>query len=266
VIKLSIKRIINTLLGTMPSKRDQEAMIQGMYASARHFWILEAQKQLQSSSRAYIDGLTGEVDKTKATIVLEGALPNLIEHGFEGGDMRQWMLKGPRAKQGKNGKYVVIPFQHGSTGTGGRNVGPVMHRSIYNVAKRLEGTLSRPAVGGASSRDTEQWGERLHPGLPMSKRAHTILTTNQQRWHATSVYRNMVREEKFYKKGKQTTGYHTFRTLSENVIRGKTDKKTGRALEHWYHPGVRPYKIADQVKKHIRRTANDIIKVTLKNK
>ena len=50
-------------------------------------------------------------------LTLEGTVPNMVEQGWTGGDLRQWLLHGPNAKQGKNGPYNVIPFGHGTPGT-----------------------------------------------------------------------------------------------------------------------------------------------------
>ena len=100
---------MNTVLARIPSQRDRENVIKGLHASAFAEWKRLAKQELKSSSRDYSAGLSEEVDRTTSTITLSGTFPNMIEKGFAGGDMRQWMLKSPKAKQGKNGKYIVIP-------------------------------------------------------------------------------------------------------------------------------------------------------------
>ena len=138
------------------------------------------------TSRDYVGGLQYRADDERAFIVLEGRVPNMVENGWSGGDMRQWLLSGKNVKMGKNGPYNTVPFNHGTPGTGGRNVGKPMPKSIYEAARQLGPTLSRP--GGPSGPGATQWGDRLHPGRPMKQQAVDILNSKDKPWHSTSIY------------------------------------------------------------------------------
>jgi hypothetical protein len=176
--------------------------------------------------------------------------------------MRAYMLGGKRVKVSKAGKrYLTVPWRHGTPGTTGRNVGRVMPVSIYQAAKQLGATVSRPGAGvGGTAGATVKYGERLGPGSAgVGAAARKILLGKEKTWHATSIYTGMIREAKQFEKTSQTTGYMTFRTLSENVKRGATDPATGQALQHWFHPGIRARQFAPETVRYVGRIARDIV-------
>ena len=252
-IRIDITELVGAVLGRLPTKDDRDRTLRGLTAAAMHHWKKQALDKLRSTSRDYIMGLQEDVQDRKAVLTLTGVLPNLIEQGFAGGDMRTYMLDGPRAKQSAAGnRYLTIPFRHGTPGTTGRNVGSVMPISIYQAAKRLAPTVSRPgaAVGGTPGRTT-LYGQRLTADTAgISGAARRILQTKMKPWHTTSIYTGMIRHEKQFAKTKQTTGYTTFRTLSENVK---------RADEHWLHPGIRARSFAQVTATYIGRIAPELI-------
>lgn len=250
MITIDLGRLTATLAGAMPHRPDVTRAVRGLGAAAVQKWKSLAQKELRATSRDYIAGIQVNYDKDRAIITLEGVLPNMIERGWSGGDMRDWLLTSPKAKQGKNGKYLAIPFRHGSAGSSGRNVGPAMPKSIHEVAKRLAPTISRPgglthhAGGGHTA-----WGERLHPGLPMKQAARKILQRKEKPWHASSIYMGMVRKEKQYAKAKQSS-YTTFRTISTH---------SNEPGKHWIHPGIKARRFAPRVQKHVEKIASRIV-------
>lgn len=252
LIEINLQGIAAQLLATMPTPDDRQRLVAGIGQAALVYWKQQAQRALKSSSRDYVQALSLEVKSDKAIITLSGGLPNLIENGFAGGDMREWMLKGPRAKQGRRGKYLVVPFGHGTPGTSGRNVGPTMPIAVYDAAKKLAPTLSRPG-GGA------RYGGRLNQRTPgISDEVRNLLQAKARPWHATSLYAGMIRSEKTYKRATQTSGYKTFRTISENVTRGARDAR-GRALEHWFHPGIKPRLLALKTQDFIQRSVGSML-------
>lgn len=179
-------------------------------------------------------------DSTFATIVLTGWLPNAVEMGYSGGDMKEALLNSRNAKTSKDGKrYMVVPFRHGTPGTTGRSFGEMggpdqrhggadgsdplspsagrkLGRSIHRHAKRLGGTTSHPQHG-------TQWGQRLAAGTGGAKPRQN---KNSGYKHKTDIYAGMVRKEKTYAKATQSS-YWTFRMVSEN-----SDPAS------WHHPGI----------------------------
>lgn len=263
VVKVDIGQISLDVLGLLPTRSDQDRMVKGMGAAALAFWKRQAQQQLKSTSREYVQALTSEEGDRSFTITLSGVLPNLIEQGFQGGDMRDWMLNGPKVKHGKNGKYLIIPFAHGAAGSSGRNTGPSMPVSIHAAAKRLAPTLSRPARGTAAEAHKVKYGGRLTAASAhVDQQAHKLLTTKSKPWHASSVYKGIIRQQKTYKRATQSS-YTSFRVISENVTRGKKDE-AGKAAEHWFHPGIRAVHFAEKTQKHIRMITTAMFRASTK--
>lgn len=251
IISVNIEKLAAELLAQVPTADDRQRLIGSLGTAALNFWKLQAQRELRSTSRDYVQALQLAVTDKSATVTLAGELPNLVENGFAGGDMRKWML-GKSAKRGKRGRYLVIPLQHGTPGTAGRNVGPVMPVSIYNAAKKLAPSLSRPGGG-------VKYGGRLGPqSRGVNEQARSILQTKARPWHASSIYGGMIREQKTHARATQTSGYKTFRTISESVIRGARDA-SGAALQHWHHPGIRAKLLARKTEDFVVRTAASML-------
>lgn len=252
LITVNLSQSQAELAKAMPEKSDVTRVLKGIGAAAMSIWKAMAQQELKSTARDYIAGLQveeGGKESKSISIVLNGRTPNMVEQGWPGGDMRQWLLKGKNVKQGANGPYNTVPFRHGTPGTGGRNVGNPMPQAIYDVAKNLMPTLSRPKQGGGEA--TTKWGERLHPGSRgVGHEAASILGRKEKPWHATSVYMGMVRKGKHVAGGAvQTTGFITFRRISQH----SADPR------HWMHPGIKPRKLAEKVQAQVDKIASQIV-------
>lgn len=258
MISVKLEPAKATILAALPATPDRQRIIKGLGAAAMAKWKKLAQERLKSTSRDYINGLEHTVEGETATISLNGKLPNLVEQGFAGGDMRQWMLKSPKAKMGARGPYLIVPFRHGTPGTTGRNVGPTMPTSIHEVAKTLSPTISRPgkAITGEGGQTTV-WGKRLHPGLPMKAAARRILTRHEKPWHASPLYMSMVRKGQHTAAGIQTSGYTTFRTISS--ARHMGEDEDGNMRTNWHHPGIEARNLAAEVQKHIEKLAKAVV-------
>jgi hypothetical protein len=75
-------------------------------------------QKLKSTRDQFIEGLKlKKIDETAWEIVIPEDLA-WIEDGIKAGfDMLPGFLKSPKAKSGKNGKYLVIPFKHNKAPT-----------------------------------------------------------------------------------------------------------------------------------------------------
>ncbi len=250
LIRVDITHTVGAVIQNLPKSSDKLAITRQLGAAAMQFWKASAQRELRSSSRDYVNGLVHKEEGGRITITLHGVLPNMIENGWPGGDMRDWMLKGPNAKLGADGMYNTIPFRHGTPGTSGRNVGRPMPQAIHAPAKRLSATLSRPGMlHGTQGGRPVIYGQRLFPDVfRMSRQAKNILKTLHRPWHHTSIYMGMIRQEKTYRRATQSQ-YMTFRRIS-SVKRGS---------RHWYHPGVTPRRLAPATQRHIEGMAQQIV-------
>lgn len=254
IVRVNLGPLVATITQVMPKASDRAAITRQLGAAAMHYWKRTAMQTLRSTSRDYVAGLQHQEHGESVAIVLNGTIPNMVEQGWKGGDLRDWLLKGPRAKSGKDGgRYNTVPFRHGSPGSSGRNVGIPMPKAIHNVAKHLSPTLSRPGgLHGYRGGQHVVYGQRLHPDVRrMGKQAKEILTTKHRPWHSTSIYMGMIRQEKMYSKAKQSS-YTTFRRISSKVAKGGEGK-------HWFHPGIQARNLAGQTAQHVAALAPAII-------
>jgi hypothetical protein len=165
-----------------------------------------------------------------AEITLTGELPNSLESGMGGYDMKPGLLKGRNAKDSKSaggGRYNTVPFRHGtakSTGHAGPPMGSAMAKAgmsrseaemlgkrINKAAKKLEASTTH------ATQNKTMWGQRL------ARRTGGVSKLKPH--HKTDIYAGMVRMTKTYKKKTQSK-YMTFRRVSTN--------SPGAS---WMHPG-----------------------------
>lgn len=253
MITVNISGFAAAMIQVLPKASDKKAITKQLGAAAMQFWKQQAQQGLRGTSRDYVAGLQHRwYDNNQVTITLSGQLPNMLEQGWPGGDMRDWMLKGPSAKAGKDGRmYTTIPLRHGTPGTSGRNVGAPMPKAIHNVAKALAPTLSRPGgLHGMSGGQHTVYGQKLHPDVRrMGKQAKEILTTKQRPWHSTSIYMGMIRKEHRSPGGAKSSAFTTFRRISLS--------SSGEG--HWIHPGIKARNYAKATQNHIESIAQQIV-------
>jgi hypothetical protein len=228
--------------------------------------VAEATRTLNSSQQDYVSSLQlmqfavsptdlKRAPKTFASIILTGQMPNMIEHGWAGGDMKPALLSGPNAKVGKTGiRYNTVHFRHGTPGTTGGRVGTPMGglerkrgmsrtqaemlgKKVHRAAEKLTATKSHADHG-------TKWGERLshhaaaHLGAPTHQNRHTGYK------HKSSIYGGMVRQEKTYRAAAQNK-YSTFRRVSDNSDPGS-----------WFHGGITAHHFFDKAARKIPAITN----------
>lgn len=96
------------------------AVVKDLTTSAYEQWMIEAGKALGKSRQQYQRGLIVVSEgKFKGAVVLNGALPNMIESGASAFDMKVGFSKGRKVKRGPNGWYMTIPFRLATPGAAG---------------------------------------------------------------------------------------------------------------------------------------------------
>lgn len=236
------------------------AVLAQVAAAARDKWIQLASKQLNSTRADYVAGIQEvQLKDNVATIALVGQLPNMVEHGWPGGDMRDWMLSESAPHQDsiktnqQGGRYRSIPFRHqtpGTRGTAGTAMGmsyqdhaiETNHKAlgsrVHNAIKKLTaGTpLRTKTTGGAAVK-----GAHLRKSIAKLKPHHTA-----------NIYEGMIKKTQKIQKLNQVTGhmvaatqntYMTFRTISEDSPIG------------WHHPGITAVHLADEVVGYVQKVA-----------
>lgn len=218
--------------------------------AARTEIIRLAGEKLGTSGTDYIQGIqpvkyhfpSGRVpdgEHTVATIALAGWLPNALEHGWSGGDMKPALLKGRGAKQGKDGPYNIVPFRHGAPGGSGRNFQRMGQAHVKaGVASAAQGQK----IGRAVHRAAKQLGpgQRLGAGHSPQLRPH----------HTTDIHHGMVRQQKRYAKATGSQ-YRTFRAVSKRS-RG------------WVHPGIEPHRLFDEASDYTGKVAGHLLNQALR--
>ena len=273
LVSINVSNMIPPELRQRFAQREQVAarVVAELANSAREYWSTEAGRKLGATAADYQRGIQPvELSGQRASIALQGTLPNMLEQGWEGGDMRL-TLCGPGArnrKQAADGSwYNTVPFRHqgaGTEGTGGAPVGSqfaatpagsaatvhtvlpdstrqAMSRQVWRKAQQLDPTLGGPGMGTA-------WGGRLQAGLAPNLRPNLTPVLNLggavigYAQHATDIFAGMVRQQTTYEHATQSI-YSTFRRIS-------TKSTTG-----WYHPGIQARHLAKDTAQFVGKIA-----------
>jgi hypothetical protein len=236
MVDVELSQLIPAVISRIFSDEMMERVLDDVADGARAKWISLARRELTSSKEEYIRGIQPvEAKAGERIITLVGWLPNAIEKGIGGYDMRMTLLgpgKGNRSASG--GYYRSIPFRHSGAGSAGLAGTPAgsqygprgptslglgglmsassareMGENVMQAARRLK--ASKQAQPGART----AWGARLKAGMAPKLSPH----------HATDIFAGMVRVRHTYRKGGGTKNM-TFRTISTDVSSG------------WQHPGI----------------------------
>ena len=215
---------------------------------ARSEWVRLAQDNLKTSAPEYISGIQPvDMRGNEAVISLVGSLPNKIENGGMPYDMKPGLLGGPHAKQGKKGRYNIIPFRHGTPGAKKRTIGKQMPTTgytksgkeesiVYTAARKLDVSIGGGAAGGRTA-----WGGKTgnFGGLGMTSALPVEGGRPGAYTWKNSPYESMYKVSTFYKKVWQNQ-YVTFRVVSDN-----SDPNS------WWHPGFKAMQLAVRVQQYL---------------
>lgn len=175
--------------------------------------------------------------KLSGLVYSTSKVAELIEKGFGPFDMKDGLLKSPKArvsktlgKDGKPSRYITIPFRHNVPGAGA--TGASMPQNIYNQASKMD-------FSSITGRDpwgnfTYSWGGRL-AATPQGQKTKPKVggMTAPYQW-TTGPYSGMVRMQDTATG--RSGGYLTFRRVSTN-----SDPNS------WYHPGMKPKPVTQAV-------------------
>jgi len=244
-----------------------EAILDDVAALARARWIRLAQTQLHSSKRDYINGIQEVSGKGgERWITLLGRLPNMVEQGIDGWDLRETLLGEGKGKVSKDGhRYRAIPFRHGTPGSQGQAGTPVglrygpqgpqsrawaaqghvgegmaaqLGQAVYAQAKRLRGQRRLP--------------NRTYVDLGHLPGGHKrVAVPLLAPWHSTDIYAGMKRTEKKYRVATQGQ-YTTFRMISEANPTG------------WIHPGITARNLHQQVEREVSGLLTQVVAAALR--
>ena len=204
-------------------------------------WGRLAGQKLTRTHMQYVDGLAHPESATpvevqrgvvRASVVLVGAFPNMLESGAGAFDIKPGLLRSSKVKVGKSGRYIDVPFRHLMSGVGVSTLGTPLPKEMVSVARRIpRGRRIDDAdipVGG-------RWGQRSK--LPVGA------VTSPDTWKA-SPYAGMVHA------GAPRHGRRlTFRRVST-----RSDPSS------WWHPGLRAINIAPEAARAAERVMADFLR------
>lgn len=214
-------------------------IIPDIVEAVRDHIIVQAHQRLTTSEQDYVENVqpakyhypSGRIppgaNVTVATIVLTGKIPNMIEQGWPGGDMKPFLLAGRNAKMTRGGiRYNTVPFRHGVPGVTGRNF-PAMG-SAY---RRQMGEEAAARLGKRVYKAAKKLGpgERLPTPSGLAPKLRSI--------HTTDIYAGMIREEG----DARSVQYMTFRRVSDRSDPGK-----------WIHPGFEGVKLFEDAARYAK--------------
>ena len=241
IISLDLPDLINPEAIPLLSQSIKDAFLDQTINIAQATWIRLASERLNTSRRAYINGIQEPMIANEvASVALVGSMPNIIERGAPAYDMHDTLLgpnvpvvpprmglRGKHLKKG-GGFYRSIPFRHATPGTKG-SVGTAMggayakyfadaHKGLYDDAGAA--SIGKVHAEGLGERVYEaasqlkvsakpkgggkvEWGGRLKAGLAPKLKAH----------HRTDIYAGMVKIAHVYEDATQDQ-YKTFRSIA----------------------------------------------------
>lgn len=174
----------------------------------------------------------------EAVIWSDYAQAGPIETGRPARDLKVMLQTSRKTRQGKNGRYLIIPMRHNTPGN--TALASAMPPAIYDKARVLAASrLLTPgsvnpatrvsATGHIVPQHSYQWGGRLPAGLaPKLKPSHK-----------TDIYAGMVRFDTSTP-GAKSSSYMTFRIMSEKSSGWIVAAKPGLYLAQKAAEGLQP--------------------------
>lgn len=209
-----------------------------------------ADAKLESTAALYKEGLRDAVSITTKGLKIElSGITKDLEVGFPARDMKPGLLKSPGAKQGKNGRYVDIPFRHKLSGM------PMGVKTAVQAKVRAERAQAKQE--GRAERSPMRVTGRMAGGTNAQQRiqflktsrGNALATSNMLHLvkHKTSIHSNMMRT----KQG--TSGrYSTIRRISANSD-----------AQAWWHPGFKGIQALKQVEPELKQMMKQTFKQEL---
>lgn len=156
---------------------------------------------------------------------------NLLEKGHGLIDLKPGLLKGPKSRMGKYGRYNIVPSRHGTPGTDQFRNNPMpmsVYKSITSETNKIDAMKKAGATdirGGTSyvskssalpGQRVTSWGSSYDPSSNIGKRTKLITKKGKRvgdyAWKS-GKYAGMYRLQMSTQRAKRS-GYMTFRVVS----------------------------------------------------
>lgn len=231
-IKVDIRAYMGDLVYTEEESNQLRELVSQEVVKAAHMEIVDlAKKRLHSTRNLYIGGLSiDKVSRYEYTVTLNGTVANMLENGCSAFDMKQGLLKSSKAKMGKNGKYITVPFMFRTSAASSTSSlpGQILPRAIYNLIRESPARSKETDEVIVSSITGSQIGKKFDPKpkiVEIDNKAGTYIPKS-------SIYAGLQRIQN-KETGKST--YNTFRRVSDS-----SDAMS------WIHPGLPALNLMDE--------------------
>lgn len=207
-------------------------------------WKAQAGLDLNSSKNQYRNNiLIVDEGRFKGVVVLSNAstpVPNMIEQGVSGFDMKAGFQNSPKAKRTKDGGwYLTIPFRWATPGALGESevFTSRLPDQVYDIARAKSSSSTQLNERAGRS---EQIGKLDLPQEFQKIKSRPAFTSVNQRQtfeayaHKSSIYEGIQRSQQTYENATQGQ-YISFRRASS-----KSDPMS------WIHTGIRARKLAEK--------------------
>jgi hypothetical protein len=189
------------------------------------FWKKEA-SSLKSSREQYQKAISTEkIDDYNYFVKLNGWLPNAVESGLDGFDMKSGFANSPKAHHTANGGwYLTIPFRSASVGANADSslFSGVLPSAVYSQAKQLDEGES------LNTKDlSAQYQEKK-----VRPRVITKSQVFEEYQHKNSIYEGI-------KKNIDVSGRGTYSSFRRVSNKNEGDNS-------WIHSGIKAHNFAEK--------------------
>lgn len=187
---------------------------------------------------------------------------DLLEAGHGLIDLKPGLLNGVKSRMGKNGRYNIVSFRHGSPNSENSPMPLSVYKSFTNEVKKMDALKKAgAATRGGTSITTQHsvtptsraysWGAKYDIKSEYGKRSKIVMKKDKRvgtYTHKTGKYAGMVRLQQSTTKSNRG-GYFTFR-----IVSAASDPMS------WMLPEQEPWPIRQSVVDFMRPFAEGILK------
>jgi len=230
-------------------------------------FMINSTQYHRTIQRRQISPTTWEIYSDYTTRTGRG-VTDLLEAGHGNIDLKPGLLRGPKSRIGKEGRFNIVAFRQGMSGSDPHRNNP-MPLSVYKTfqqevkqadAQRKAGASPIPGTSYTSKSSARPgdrsyvWGSKFDPGSQRGRRSKLIMRKGQrigQYTWKTGKYAGMVRLQQSTSRSKRG-GYFTFR-----VVSAASDPMS------WIVPEQEPWPIRKVVVDYMKPYAEGILREAL---
>ena len=230
----------------------QEAIALNIMEGARAWLMKKAGEELHTSRADYIQGIQPlEVEHGGVSLLLTGALPNMVEHGWEAQFLHEHLLAQGANITPEGTRYRAIPFVHKGLNAGGQGGQAMGSQFMPAVTKGKNADILGIAQAKLIGKKVHSRASRLVTAAEKAagKKGRTSLQAGLSRklkpHHVSDIFAGMKVTKQPVSKPGGGAGtqkkYTTFRTISD------------ARPDAWHHPGIEAHHFFDEMGDHIEK-------------